>query len=126
MSEPTVIVQAETIGVVVQPAATPVTVSLATTPVTVQEQQVAVTVAPEVVALTVAPAIELVGGDKFYRHTQDVPAAIWLITHALAKYPAVSVVDSAGSWVVGDVEYLDQDSLRAVFSGAFAGKAYCN
>lgn len=66
------------------------------------------------------------GSDKHYTHDQTVAAAVWEITHNLGKYPSVSVVDSGGNWVVGDVAYLDENSLTVTFSGAFSGKAYMN
>jgi hypothetical protein len=36
------------------------------------------------------------------------------------------VVDSAGSVVYGNSEYLDSNSLRLTFVAAFGGKAYLN
>lgn len=65
-------------------------------------------------------------GDAFYVHAQDVADTTWTVTHNLGKFPSVSVVDSGGTWVVGDVTYVDANTLRVVFSRAFGGKAYCN
>jgi len=59
-----------------------------------------------------------------YAHTQDVPAAVWEITHDLGYQPAVTVVDSSNREVIGDVEYLDVDHLRVTFSAAFGGQAF--
>lgn len=64
--------------------------------------------------------------DLNYVHTQGVASAEWNITHNLQKFPAVTVVDSAGTVVVGEVTYLDQNSLKVTFSAEFSGKAYCN
>lgn len=61
-----------------------------------------------------------------YTHNQIVPLSMWTITHNLKKYPCVTVVDSSGSVVVGDVKYLSENELQVSFSGAFAGKAYLN
>ena len=61
-----------------------------------------------------------------YTHNQIVPLSVWTITHNLKKYPSVTVVDSSGSVVVGDVKYLSENELQVSFSGAFAGKAYLN
>lgn len=66
------------------------------------------------------------GGDITYIHTQMTAAKIWTVTHNLGKFPSVSVVDSAGSAVIGDVEYLDKDCVRISFSAAFGGHAYLN
>lgn len=65
-------------------------------------------------------------GDKFFSFTQMTPAAVWNITHTLNKYPAVTVVDSGGSRVVGDVTYIDSANVTVTFNSAFAGKAYLN
>ena len=64
--------------------------------------------------------------DKTFAYTQATPAATWTITHNLGKYPAVSIVDSAGSAVVGDVEYIDDNTVTITFQSAFAGAAYFN
>lgn len=64
--------------------------------------------------------------DKTYTHTQSVAASTWTIQHNLNKYPAVTVIDSAGSCVVGEVKYIDANALTVIFSGAFSGKAFLN
>ena len=46
--------------------------------------------------------------------------------HNLNKYPSITVVDSAGSCVVGEVDYKDMNTLTVTFSGAFSGKAFLN
>jgi hypothetical protein len=73
----------------------------------------------------VSPAPSL-GGDLSYVHTQTVPAASWTINHNLGKYPAVTVADSSGSVVEGDVVYLSLNFLRIDFSASFGGVAYLN
>lgn len=65
-------------------------------------------------------------GDKHYAHTQAVPAATWVIDHGLNKRPSVTVTDSAGSIVIGEVDYDTADQLTLYFSSAFAGTAYLN
>ncbi|GEM_PF-2155521 len=61
-----------------------------------------------------------------YVHNQMVPAADWTITHNLARFPSVTVIDSAGSTVVGDVEYLSNNAVAVHFTAAFGGSAYLN
>jgi len=65
-------------------------------------------------------------GGASYTHSQMVPAADWTITHNLARFPSVTVIDSAGSTVVGDVEYLSNNAIAVHFNAAFAGTAYLN
>ena len=61
-----------------------------------------------------------------YTHEQSVAAATWNVTHNLGRYPSVTVVDSAGSKIVGDVQYTSENTLTLTFSAPFAGTAYCN
>lgn len=61
-----------------------------------------------------------------YVHNQMVPAADWTITHNLARFPSVTVIDSAGSTVVGDIEYLSNNQVAIHFTAAFGGSAYLN
>ena len=65
-------------------------------------------------------------GDKHFTYTQASPSAIWNIQHNLNKNPSVSIVDTAGSQVYTDVEYIDNNNLRLTFFAAFSGKAYMN
>jgi len=71
-----------------------------------------------------AGAIGVAGAITPYTHIQDVAAATWTIHHGLGRYPQVTVVDSAGSVVIGDITYPDTDTVIAKFGGAFAGRAY--
>jgi hypothetical protein len=66
------------------------------------------------------------GGDAHFVYDQTTPEAVWEITHNLGKKPSVTVVDSADSVVMGEVEYLSLNSVRLTFVGAFSGKAYFN
>lgn len=76
--------------------------------------------------------VELIGNrtsaelKEHYVHEQTIASDTWTITHSMGKYPSVTVVDSGGSAVVGDVRYLDADSLTVSFNGAFSGTAYLN
>lgn len=66
------------------------------------------------------------GDDKSYIHIQSTAAEEWNISHNLDKYPAVTVVDSAGTTVMGECEYIDKNTVKLSFSAAFSGKAYLN
>ena len=65
-------------------------------------------------------------GDKTFVYNQATSADVWEITHNLDKYPAVTVVDSGGSVVIGEVVYIDKNNVRITFTSAFGGKAYFN
>ena len=61
---------------------------------------------------------------KRYTHTQSVASSSWTISHTLDGYPSVTVVDSAGTVVVGKVTYNSTSSVTVDFQGAFTGLAY--
>lgn len=61
-----------------------------------------------------------------YTHTQGSASSEWVINHGLGKYPSVTIVDSAGSVVHGDVIYDNDQRLTVRFTSAFSGKAYLN
>ena len=64
--------------------------------------------------------------DKNYLYFQDVASDLWEIKHNLDKFPSVTVIDSAGSEVIGEVEYIDLNNLKIKFAGSFSGKATLN
>ena len=66
------------------------------------------------------------GIGQTYVHNQAQASSEWTIHHGLKKYPSVSIVDSAGSVVFGDIQYIDDNNLVCRFSSAFSGKAYLN
>lgn len=66
------------------------------------------------------------GSDAFFEYDQVVPASTWVITHGLGKFPSVTVVDSSGDTVFGDVHFNDTNTVTVTFSGAFSGVAYLN
>lgn len=64
--------------------------------------------------------------DKNYVHTQSALATAWVVTHNLEKNPSVTVVDSAGTVVIGQVDYDSLNQVTLTFKATFSGKAYCN
>jgi hypothetical protein len=59
-----------------------------------------------------------------YAHTQGTSSATWTINHNLDFYPNVTVVDSAGTIVEGEIAYTSRNQIVLTFSAAFSGKAY--
>ena len=65
-----------------------------------------------------------VGGGT-YVHTQSSASATWTVVHNLGYFPGgVSVVDSAGSKVYGDVTHTSVNQLVINFTAGFGGKVY--
>lgn len=61
-----------------------------------------------------------------YNHQQIAPSAIWTVIHNLGKYPSVTIADSGGNTVVGDVKHESLNKVVISFTAAFAGKAFLN
>lgn len=71
---------------------------------------------------------ELVGphdpSSNAYTHVQGTPLSVWTIVHPLIFRPNITVVDSTGRQVEGDVVYTSATIITVTFSGAFSGTAY--
>ena len=65
-------------------------------------------------------------GDKTFLFTQNTATNTWVIQHNLNKYPAVTVMDSSGNVVTGDITYDDENQVTITFKGGFKGKATLN
>lgn len=61
-----------------------------------------------------------------YVHDQQTASATWNVTHNLNKYPSVSIVDTAGDEVIGEVHFNNANSITITFTAAFSGKAFIN
>lgn len=59
-----------------------------------------------------------------YVHDQMTASAVWTVTHGLNGYPNVTAIDSADSEIVGDLLYLDNNTVRITFASGTTGKAY--
>lgn len=57
-------------------------------------------------------------------YQQTNSSNVWTIAHNLNRFPSVIVVDSAGSKVEGDIDYIDANNVRVTFGNAFAGTVY--
>jgi hypothetical protein len=63
-------------------------------------------------------------GSGFYSHTQNIPAAQWVVNHTLNFNPSVTIVSTSGDMVHGDVTYPGPNQVILNFSAPFSGKAY--
>lgn len=64
--------------------------------------------------------------DKNYKYTQIQASKTWNIKHNLKKIPSVTIVDSGGNEVIGDVKHLSENELTISFSYKFSGSAILN
>lgn len=65
-------------------------------------------------------------GDKNFVFNQNVASDLWEINHNLNKFPSVTVVDSGNNIVIGEVTYINENSLQIIFTSPFSGSAYLN
>lgn len=63
---------------------------------------------------------------KEYTHIQNEPSDEWLVVHYLKKKPSVTCVDNYERVWQGEIEYIDENTLKIKFTAGFSGKAYCN
>lgn len=64
--------------------------------------------------------------DANYLHEQAIASDTWTINHLLGKYPSVTIVDSAGDEVEGNVNHISTNQVVVTFSAAFSGRAFLN
>lgn len=64
------------------------------------------------------------GVAQVYTHQQNIASATWTIVHNLGAYLPVTVVDSSGEMVEGDVDYVDINTVILYFGAPFGGTAY--
>lgn len=61
-----------------------------------------------------------------YIFNQAMPSSQWVITHNLNCYPSVTIVNTAGDTVLGNVKYIDSNTVRLDFAAPFSGNCYVN
>jgi len=69
---------------------------------------------------------DLGSSDKHHIHYQNSALSTWTVAHNLQKHPAVSVTDSGGSLVVGNINYPSLNTVEITFNASFSGIAYFN
>ena len=57
---------------------------------------------------------------------QDTPSDVWTINHNMGVYPSVTIVDSGGSVIIGEIDYITANQVILRFSSGFSGVAYLN
>lgn len=64
------------------------------------------------------------GNTRRYVHTQASALSSWEINHTLGGRPSVTIVDSAGTVVTGEVTYNSNFQVTVEFTAPFSGYAY--
>ena len=68
--------------------------------------------------------VEATHFNKRYIHTQSISSNEWTINHSLHGKPSVTIVDSAGTAVFGEVQYISDTQVTVSFTVPFSGFAY--
>ena len=89
-------------------------------------QNIEVDIGSNDVVVDAGTQTRVISEDKNYLHIQGVASDEWVINHNLDKYPSVTVIDSSGSEVIGEVTHIDKNNLKIKFAGGFSGKATLN
>ena len=57
---------------------------------------------------------------------QQVASDLWVVIHSWPGFPSVTVVDTSGKIMIGDVKYINATRIEITFSVPVSGKAYLN
>lgn len=66
------------------------------------------------------------GDDKYFLFHQYVPSNTWTINHTLNKFPSVTIIDSGGTHVYGNIDYISTNQVILTFTNEFSGEASLN
>ena len=91
-----------------------------------EEAQAGISQDTAITPYTLHEVIGSITGNTTYIHEQGLASDIWEINHNLNKWPSITVVDSAENVVMGDEQYIDNNTLVIRFNNSFKGKAYLN
>lgn len=64
--------------------------------------------------------------DLHFVYIQDSPALVWNIEHNLGKNPSVRIEDTTGADIIGEIDYINNNTIRIQFAVSVAGTAYLN
>jgi hypothetical protein len=84
---------------------------------------------PDIIGIINSPGIVLsdlsMGVPQLgFVYAQNTPSDTWTISHNLTFHPNVTVVDSGGSVVEGEISYPTPTTVLLTFRSGFSGKAY--
>lgn len=65
-------------------------------------------------------------GDKNYVYTQTTPSALWTVNHGLDKRCSVQIVDENFKEIIGEITWVNNNTITVEFNTAIIGYVYCN
>jgi hypothetical protein len=81
-----------------------------------------VAVAQTATAIMIAPQTPIALTSLEFR--QQSPAITWTIVHNLNRFPAITIIDSAGDLILANIAYPDRNTAVVTFNAATSGTAY--
>lgn len=79
----------------------------------------------EATTTDIQATIDAISSDKHYEQPFTTTSFL-TVTHNLHKYPAITIIDSAGDEVEADPHHVSSDQFTVEFSASFSGVVYCN
>jgi hypothetical protein len=80
-----------------------------------------------VLPINISPTEVRINGEKSsFVYNQTVAEETWTVNHGMGKRPSVTTVDTTERIVVGEVNYIDNETLVITFKYPFKGKVYLN
>lgn len=64
--------------------------------------------------------------DLNFTYLQPASSAVWVIAHNLNKNPSVRIEDATGQDIIGEITYLDTNTVQIDFAIPVSGTAYLN
>jgi len=61
---------------------------------------------------------------EYYKHEESPASDTWTINHNLGRSPAVTIIDTEGNTVIGEINYVDDDNLILTFTSPVEGIAH--
>ena len=75
---------------------------------------------------TIIDLEDIIGHEATFVQCFENVSDTWTVTHNLGRFPSVTVVDSANTVVVGNVDYKSTQQLVITFNAPFSGCVYLN
>lgn len=66
------------------------------------------------------------GNDKNFVYQQITNASSWVVNHNLDKRCAVQIVDNDFQEIIGNITWLNNNTVKVEFNSAITGYVYCN
>lgn len=70
--------------------------------------------------------LQYLSGDKNYIHIQNVSSNSWVVNHNLNKRCNVQILNNSYEEIIGDIKWIDNNTVNIYFNTNIIGFVYCN